>query len=215
VLRSLLALRMDPLRATQVAGAVSKMLALGLALLAIWPPINPMLLLVAFFIYMAVNAETQQSMIEYMLRGLRVRDLMNRDVVSVPADMSVGELLGLMMRHRHVGFPVVEDGRLAGTIDLRQVQGAPPDATVGTVMSRTPSTIPQDAPALDAFMKMGRTGFGRLIALDPTGRMAGIITKTDLMRAIQVKLAATAPPDARDLRESVEAEPLEPVRHVP
>jgi hypothetical protein len=45
--------------------------------------------------------------------------------------------------------------------------------------------------------------------------MAGIITKTDLMRAIQVKLAATAPPDARDLRESVADEPLEPVRHVP
>ena len=48
--------------------------------------------------------------------------------------------------------------------------------------------------------------------------MSGIITKTDLMRAIQVRLAVSAPPDARDareLRESVEHEPLEPVRHVP
>ena len=62
------------------------------------------------------------------------------------------------------------------------------------------------------------TGFGRLIALDPTGRMAGIITKTDLMRAIQVRLATSAPPDARDasdLRAAVESKPLEPLRNVP
>jgi CBS domain-containing protein len=153
-----------------------------------------------------------------MLRGLRVRDLMNRDVVAVPPDMTVGALLGLMMQHRHVGFPVVENGRLLGTIDLRQVQGVRPETPVSAVMSRTLSAIPEDAPALDAITKMGRSGFGRLVVVDPAGRMSGIITKTDLMRAIQVRLAAPAPPDAGDaraLRASVEAEPLEPVRHVP
>ena len=215
VLRSLLALRTDPLRATQVAGAVSKVLAFALGITGVFVFHNFWLVLIAFFIYMAVNAETQQSLVEYMLRGLRVRDLMNREVVSVPPNMTVGELLGLMMRHHHVGFPVLSDGRLVGTVALRDVQGLPPHTLVEGAMSRTPSTIPEDAPALDAITKMGRSGFGRLIVVDPSGRMSGIITKTDLMRAIQVRLAATAPPEARALRESVEAEPLEPVRNVP
>jgi CBS domain-containing protein len=215
VLRSLLALRMDPLRATQVAGAVSKFIALALALWAIYP-LKPMLLLIAFFIYMAVNAETQQSMIEYMLRGIRVRELMNRGVVTVPPDATVGDVLSLMMREHHLGFPVVEDGRLLGMIDLKQVQGVPPEAPVAQVMSRRLSMIDQDAPALEAFTKMGRTGFGRLIAVDREGRMVGIITKTDLMRAIQVRLAASAPRDASDLREPFERdEELEPVRNLP
>jgi CBS domain-containing protein len=207
---------MDPLRATQAAGAVSKFIAVGLGLAGAFWLGNFMLVLVAFFIYMAVNAETQQSMIEYMLRGIRVRELMNGNVVTVPPDATVADVLGLMVREHHLGFPVLDDGQLVGMVDLKQVQGVPPETPVAQVMNRRLSTIDEDAPALDAFTKMGRTGFGRLIAVDRARRMVGIITKTDLMRAIQIRLAAAAPRDASDLREPFEQnEELEPVRNVP
>ena len=214
VLRSLLALRTDPLRATQIVGGISKVLAFALGIVGVFT--NFWLVLIAFFIYMAVTAETQQSMIEYMLRGVRVRELMNRNVVTVPPGATVGELLGLMMREHHLGFPVVEDGRLVGMVDLRQVQGVAAETPVAQVMNRRVSMIDQDAPALDAFTKMARTGFGRLAVVDGAGRMVGIITKTDLMRAIQVRLAASAPPEASDLREPFEEEEeLVPARQVP
>jgi Zn-dependent protease/CBS domain-containing protein len=192
VLRSLLAARMDPLRATQIAGRISKVLAVALALLGFMG--NPWLLFIAFFIYMAVSAETQQTLIEHLLAGVRVRDLMNPRVVSVPPHVTAGELTQLMFRERHLGFPVVDDaGRLLGMIELSALNGVPPDVPVSQVMSPDVRTTRESAPALDAFNTMARSGFARLVVLDESGRMVGILCKSDLMRAIQIRAAALAP----------------------
>src|SRR3954449_2209225 len=59
VLRSLLALRMTHLRATQVAAGVSKVLAIALGLYGLFGGGGVMLVLVAFFVYMAVNSEVR------------------------------------------------------------------------------------------------------------------------------------------------------------
>jgi Zn-dependent protease/CBS domain-containing protein len=192
VVRSLLAARMDPLRATQIAGRISKVLAVALGLLGILA--NPWLLFIAFFIYLAVNAETQQTLIEHLLAGVRVRELMNPRVVSVPPHVTAGELTQLMFRERHLGFPVVdESGRLLGIIELSALNGVPPDVPVSQVMSSDVRTIADSAPALEAFNKMARSGFARLIVVDDSRRMVGILCKSDLMRAIQIRAAALAP----------------------
>ncbi len=214
VLRSLLALRMGPLRATQVTGGISKFLAIALGIFGfmygeLW------LMLIAFFIYMAVNAETQQSMIEYMLRGIGVQQLMNRQVVTIAPTATIAELMGTMVRERHLGFPVQDDGRLVGMIDLRHAQGVPPETPVAQVMNRSVSTISEEAQALDAFTKMSRSGFGRLVVVDREGRMVGIITKTDLMRAIQIRLAASTPREAGALREQFADDEVEAARPMP
>lgn len=211
VLRSLLALKMDPLAATRITAGISKVLALGLGILGIFS--NPWLIFIALFIYMAVTAEAQQSMIEYMLRGIRVRDLMNRDVVSVAPDTSVAELMQMMVRERHLGFPVLDGGQLLGIVDLGRVHGVPPETTVGQIMHSEPDTIQENSEAIEAFMKMSQAGFARLIVVDAAGRMVGIITKTDLMRAIQIRVAATAPVNASP--EQVPARDLSPARVMP
>jgi len=45
-------------------------------------------------------------------------------------------------------------------------------------------TIPEHAGALDAFRLMGRLDCPRLIVVDPAGRMTGIVSEGDLVRAI-------------------------------
>ena len=108
VLRSLLALALPYMRATQVAAVVSKVLAAALFIWAVLPPgIEVMLIVVAAFIWLAVNAETRQSAIEELLTGVRVDDVMVRDVLTVRPDMAAGMLLEEMIRRRHLGFPVV------------------------------------------------------------------------------------------------------------
>ena len=44
------------------------------------------------------------------------RDIMTREVVSVPPDMSVKELVGVFRDKRVGGVPVVEDGKLVGIV---------------------------------------------------------------------------------------------------
>jgi CBS-domain-containing membrane protein len=118
-----------------------------------------------------------------------VGDLMNRDVRSVPAGMPAGELSRLIVAQHHQSFPVVDDlGRLIGTVGLEQLRGAHPEMPVWQAMTTQIHSIPQHAGALDAFRVMGRLEAARLIVLDEVGRMVGIISQADLMRAVQVRM---------------------------
>ena len=186
VLRSLLALRMSHLRATQVAGGVSKFLAILLGLYGLWQ-LNFMLVLVAFFVYMAVNSELRTSMVTELLEGARVADLMGPPPASIPADLTVNELAQAMMLGRQGGFLVVRDGEVLGMVCLEDLQGraVPPGATVADVMRPHVHAIRPEAPAIDAMQRMSRNGYPRLLVVDASGQVVGMITNGDLVRAIE------------------------------
>ena len=196
ILRSLLALKMPHAKATAIAGNIARVLAVAMGIYGLFA--NPWMIVLAFFIFTAVKGETQQSVIGELLRGIRVGDLMNREVMSVPASLTLAELSRVMISQRHLGFPVVdEQNRLVGTIGLAQMQNAEPHRWVGEVMLRNPSTIAPTAGALEALERMGRQQVDRLIVVDENGVMIGIVTQTDLMRALQVRMtgAGATPPE--------------------
>lgn len=194
VLRSLLALGMSHLRATAIAGSVSRVLAV---LLGIWGILgfltgagNPFLILIAIFIYIAVNAETQQSLIEQLLHGIPVERIMTRDVVTIDPQATLQDLQEVMLRTKHLGFPVVDDGVLVGMVDLNDIEGKDPLLRVRDVMQPTFRTVPRHADVQEVFNEMGKEGFRRMIVVDELGRMAGILTKTDLLRLMQIRMAS-------------------------
>ncbi len=187
ILRSLLALRMPQLQATQVSAAIGKFIAIGLGLLG-FISLNFWLILIAFFIYTASGAETEQAYVSRALKGIGVRDLMTRDVVAVPPDLTVGQLTQRMFAEHHLGFPVMTDSQVLGVVTINQLRGVSPETPIAEIMSREFPTIPEHASALDAFTTMSRHNFGRLIVTNGAGAMVGLVTKTDLMHAIQLRL---------------------------
>jgi Zn-dependent protease/predicted transcriptional regulator len=194
ILRSLLGLRMPHLQATQVAADVSRGLAVALGLVGFLGG-NLFLLLVAFFIYMAVAGETQHALIAEILHDVPVADVMTREVRTVPADMRIADLLQVMLRERHLGYPVVDRaGRLVGMVDLADLAGKAPEDLVEVVMSRDVDTIAPTATALDAFLRMSRRNFGRLVVVGRDREMVGILSKTDLIRAIQIRMVVAGMP---------------------
>jgi Zn-dependent protease len=192
ILRSLLALKMPHAKATVIAGNIARVLAVALGLYGIFA--NLWLVVLAFFIFSAVKAETQQTVVSDLLRGMNVGDLMSRDVMSVPASLTLGELSRVMLTQRHLGFPVVdEQNRLVGTIGLAQMQNAEPHRWVGEVMLHNPPTIGPETGAVAALERMAREEIDRLIVVDESGGMIGIVTQADLMRALQVRMTGLAP----------------------
>ncbi|MDR7513096.1 MAG: CBS domain-containing protein, partial [Armatimonadota bacterium] len=155
--------------------------------------LNIFLMLIAFFVYMAGNAETQTTLITDLLGDIGVREVMTRRVETVPPDLPVADLLQKMLRERHLGYPVVDGtGHLVGVVDLQHVQGAQPDATVERVMSTEVVMIPETGTALEAFQIMSANNFSRLVVVDARKEMVGIVSKTDLVRAIQVRVVGAA-----------------------
>ena len=119
---------------------------------------------------------------------------MTRDVRTVKDDVTVAELVHRMFQERYLSLPVLDAReRLVGLVTLQDVrkvraQGWDENSTaVREIMSRRLERIGEEESALDAFQRISRSESGRLLVTDEAGELRGIISKTDLVRAIQVR----------------------------
>lgn len=120
-----------------------------------------------------------------------IRDIVQTDLSSVTPEAPLGEVLRLLNRRgvRHV--PVVQDGRLLGIISDRDIKSAlalslgPGGETIyrtaGQIMTRDPVTIAPMFPVEDAARVMVEKRISALPVVEG-GRLAGIVTETDLLR---------------------------------
>ena len=189
VLRAWLARRMPLARATRIAADVGKAFAVlfgivGLLLL------NPILIIIAFFIYIGANQEATSLRYNILLQDVTVADAMSSPVTTVEPTMPLTRLLDMMYETKHLGFPVVERGSLVGIIALADVHKiAPLDREamqVRDVMTRNPATLPPSAPLIDALKIIAGMDVGRIpVVEDDT--LIGIVTRTDVLRVMELR----------------------------
>lgn len=191
VLRALLARTRPHAQATQEAAAIGKMFAFFMGIIGLlW--LNIILILLAFFIYIAAAGEAQHTVLKAAFEGVTVADVMTtRDGLHVAEpEMTVRELVEQMFEERHTGYPVVANGDVLGMVtlgDIQDIQAAERDAyRVGEVMSSDVITIPPNADAMEAFRKLQEHDIGRLAVVNSDGDIVGIVSRTDLMTAFDI-----------------------------
>ncbi len=187
ILRGLFSRQMNYVSATKKAAGIGKLLAILMGLFGIF--YNFWLILIAFFIYMGASEEENQVFIEGLLKRFRVEDIMTTDVITVGPEMSIKDLLDVILHRKHLGYPVVDNGRLVGIVTLDDVRTVPrekfDEVKVRDVMKRELITVTPDDPAYTAFKRMGENRIGRVLVLDGD-ELRGIVSRTDLIRAISV-----------------------------
>jgi acetoin utilization protein AcuB len=118
--------------------------------------------------------------------------IMTRQVVTVapeePARTAVRRMEEGGFRH----IPVVRDGRLAGIVSDRDLQGASA-ATVGQVMRSDVVTAAEDTPVEVAASLMAERKIGCLPVVDPARSVVGIVSQTDLFLALARILGGGTP----------------------
>jgi CBS domain-containing protein len=76
-------------------------------------------LFIGLFLLMAAQSAASQVWLKEALSGLRVREVMVADPVTVPAHLSVADAItGYFLGKGYGGFPVVRDGRVVGLLEL-------------------------------------------------------------------------------------------------
>lgn len=191
VLRSLLALRLNHVRATQISGNISRVIAILLGIYGLIT-VQIFILAIAFFIYNAVAAETHYALISEGLERLKVKDLMTHEVSTVYPDMPLSQFVRLLFYKHHTAYPVLDfDNKLLGIArlkDAKHINSNDPesldDKTVADI-TEAAETIFEHEAALDALKRLATSEHGRFIVLSSAGDMVGIISKTDLIKAIQ------------------------------
>jgi Zn-dependent protease len=151
--------------------------------------------LIGMFIRGAAQTSYQHTLIREVLKGHPVRQFMSRDAVTVSPELTVDRFVeDFVYRHHHKMFPVAANGTVLGCLDLRRVKDVPRDEWashhVAEVMDAcTPArSIAPDADATEALKRMSSLGTRRLLVLGPDRHLEGVISLSDLLQLLALKL---------------------------
>jgi Zn-dependent protease/CBS domain-containing protein len=197
VLRALLAKRVGFLKATKYAVDIGKAFAVGMGIFGLLT-LNFILILIALFLYTGAEGEYQQTKVTSLLTGVKVGEIMTRDVSTVTPDETAHELLARMMREKHMGYPVMEGENVVGMVtfqDVTLVPDAKREATrVRDIMSKNVIHVPPYMEAVDALKVFNELNIGRVVVL-VDGKLIGILSRTDMVRAMDMLAAGLRPSD--------------------
>jgi Zn-dependent protease len=186
--------------ATRIASAFGQglgtlMIILGVFIFAAGRGLNGVwLVLIGWFLFQAAQSSYQQVMVRQLLAGVRVGDIMTGEVDRVSADATLEAVIHehVMMRS-HPAYPVFEGDRLLGLISLQDIRHVPREqrdqVTAGQVvppLSEAQTTAPEVG-VWEALGKMVTGNQGRLLVLD-NGRLAGIISRSDILRVMRTRI---------------------------
>jgi Zn-dependent protease/predicted transcriptional regulator len=189
VLRAWLAKRMPLARATRIAADIGKGFAIVFGIFG-FIIFNPILIIIAFFIYIGANQESLLVRYNVLLKDLTMQQVMSSPVVTVSPGMRLSELVEKMHTTKHLGFPVVDKGQLIGLVTLADVQKSPPTdreaLLVKDVMSRQVLTLPPEAALTEAFKIMSERQIGRIPVMKGD-EIVGIVTRTDILKVMELQ----------------------------
>jgi Zn-dependent protease len=199
VLRSILWRARNDFRwATRVAAGVGRgfgylLIAAGVSLFIFEGSFSgAWLAFIGWFLLQAATAEDRYAVVSEALGALLVRDLMVRDPVTVPADISLGRFMDeVAWTRRYTTYPVMDDGRVVGLLSFRCVAEVPRTEwdrrTVRECMTELDKVaiLDENETAVDALAELSEANIHRGLVVNGD-RLAGLISITDLAKALEV-----------------------------
>ncbi len=187
VLRAWLAERMSYIKATRTAAGVGKMFAIIMGIFGLFASL--WFILIAFFIYIGASEEEKSTEVTVVLEGVKIKDIMSRNVTSVTSGMTVEELVDIMFRYKHMGYPVLDDTEVKGIVTFTDVQKVPREerkkVRVSEIMTKELITLREDDDAVNAIKLMTVNNVGRIVITNEK-QIVGIVSRTDILRSVQL-----------------------------
>jgi CBS domain-containing protein len=115
---------------------------------------------------------------------MKVRDVMTEDVVAVGPQTSLAEAHRLLGEWRISGLPVVRsDGRVLGVVTATETAGATGAVNAGEAVRGRAVVVDEHASVSEAARLIVDRG-AKPLPVVADGELVGIVTATDLLRAI-------------------------------
>ncbi len=190
VLRAILALSMDYTRATQIAASVGQGIALVLGFAGFFG--SPMLLFIAFFIWLGATQEASMVMLKTALSGIPARRAMLHDFHAVGPDDPLTVVIELILGGSQTDFPVVADGRVVGILTradlLTAIAGHGSQTHVADVMQRQFETVDPSEMLELAFARLQRCQCHTLPVVQ-AGQLIGLLTAENVGEFLMIQSA--------------------------
>jgi len=151
---------------------------------------------IGWFLQTQASMGYKQLIFETSIKGIKVKDIMNRDIVSISKDLTLDNLVNnYFMKYRYGRFPVVKDidaEEIIGVISIHDIKNVPREqrstTKVGDIVKSVSKKeiINMDMEVADAIRKISSNNLGHLVVM--TGnKLIGLITKSDVMKFIKFR----------------------------
>jgi CBS domain-containing protein len=170
-----------------IIGAGLLMIFTGYVFSGVW------LALIGVVINGSARAATAQTAISGRISDLRVADVMDREPVAIPDELSVEQALDeYFLRYRWSWFPVVDAAQRFLGLVVRDSADKVPETSrttsfVSELLERDDGTfqVRDDAPLETLLANRALRRFGAVMAVDADGRLSGVITAEQVGRALR------------------------------
>ena len=152
------------------------------------------LVFIGWFVMGAARAEEADVVARHVLGDVLVADVMSPSPQTAPGWITLEEFVdGHLFGGRHSAYPVEgADGQIAGLITLSQLRAVDREgrrtaqvADVAVPLSDIPTATP-DEPVTRLLEQLSAPGGGRALVFE-AGELVGVVTPTDVARAIAVR----------------------------
>lgn len=194
VLRALLAMRMEYVRATQIAANIGQGMAFLFGFIGLFS--NPFLLFIAFFVYIGASQEASMVQMKNSISGIPVTRAMQTDFRTLSPSDTLARVVGLILAGSQHDFPVVDAaGRVAGILErdafmqalTRHGQSAP---VMDFVRRDLPEVDSHDMLEM-ALMRLQETG-AKSLPVTHGGQLMGMITAENVTEYLMIRSALKA-----------------------
>lgn len=159
--------------------------------------------LLGWLVRAAAEQTLRGAVLDDLLEGMRVVDVMRVETARIGADAPVEDLLDrVLMRDADRVFVVFEGRRFAGLVtlaDIRRVEDDERDSTaVREIMTSSDRLLVarEDEPLREALLKLRRADVSQLPVLGSDGTFVGLLLERDVTRWIEL-YAGVEPPVSR------------------
>jgi CBS domain-containing protein len=191
VLRAVLAMRMDYVRATQTAANIGQGMAFLLGFIGLFS--NPFLLFIAFFVYIGASQEASMVQMKNSVSGIPVTRAMLTDFKSLSPRDNLSQVVALILAGSQHDFPVVDaTGRVAGVLERDAFMMA---LTQHGQSAPVMDFIRRDLPEVDSYemlemalMRLQESGL-KTLPVTHGGQLVGLITAENITEFLMIRSA--------------------------
>ena len=151
------------------------------------------LALIGFVINGSARGAAMQTRVSGRIEGVSVADVMDREPVAIPGELSVERALDeYFLRYRWGWFPVVDaTQRFQGLVVRDRADEVPETSRATSLVSELLESndgsfqVRDDAPLDSLLANSALRRFGALMAVDADGRLSGVVTIEQVGRALR------------------------------
>jgi Zn-dependent protease len=190
VLRALLAMRMDYVRATQIAANIGQGLAFLFGLAGLFG--NPFLLFIAFFVWIGASQEASMVQMRNSIGGIPVTHAMQTKFETLSPSDRLDRVVNLILAGSQQDFPVVQDGQFIGVLTrddfIKALSQQGQNTAVVEVIQRNIPSVDSHEMVETALMRLQESG-AKTLPVMHGGRFVGLVTPENITEFLMIRSA--------------------------